>query len=57
LTGHFVWLCPARQTVLGAENQAKPQGQQNYMYGKVNHVRSVEAQHAQDVVLGMFLAS
>jgi hypothetical protein len=27
------------------------------MYGKVNHMPSDEAQQAQDVVLGMFLAS
>jgi hypothetical protein len=27
------------------------------MYGRVNHMRSNEAQQAQDVVLGMFLAS
>jgi hypothetical protein len=27
------------------------------MYGKVNHMTSDEAQQAQDVVLGMFLAS
>jgi hypothetical protein len=27
------------------------------MYGKVNHMTSVKAQQAQDVVLGMFLAS
>jgi hypothetical protein len=27
------------------------------MYGKVNHVTSDEAQQAQDVVLGMFLAN
>jgi hypothetical protein len=27
------------------------------MYGKVNHMASDEAQQAQDVVLGMFLAS
>jgi hypothetical protein len=27
------------------------------MYGKVNHMTSDEAQEAQDVVLGMFLAS
>jgi hypothetical protein len=40
-----------------AGNQAKPQGQQNFMYGKVNHMTSEEAQQAQDVVLGMFLAS
>jgi hypothetical protein len=35
----------------------KPQGQQNFMYGKVNHMTSDEAQQAQDVVLGMFLTS
>jgi hypothetical protein len=39
----------------GARNQAKPQGQQNFMYGRVNHMTSDEAQQAQDVVLGMFL--
>jgi hypothetical protein len=27
------------------------------MYGKVNHMKSHESQQAQDVVLGMFLAS
>jgi hypothetical protein len=37
--------------------QNKPQGQQNFMYGKVNHMTSDEAQQAQDVVLGMFLTS
>jgi hypothetical protein len=35
----------------------KPQGQQNFTYGKVNHMTSDEAQQAQDVVLGTFLAS
>jgi hypothetical protein len=35
----------------------KPQGQQNFMRGRVNHMASEEAQQAQDVVLGMFLAS
>jgi hypothetical protein len=34
-----------------------PQWQQNFMYGKVTHMTSEEAQKAQDVVLGMFLAS
>jgi hypothetical protein len=34
-----------------------PQGQQNFMHGRVNHITSVEAQQAKDVVLGMFLAS
>jgi hypothetical protein len=35
----------------------KPHGQQNFMHGRVNHMTSEEAQQAQDVVLGMFLAS
>jgi hypothetical protein len=38
----------------------KPQGQQNFMRGRVNHMTSEEAQQAPDapdVVLGMFLAS
>jgi hypothetical protein len=35
----------------------KPQGQQNFMHGRVNHMTSEEAQQASDVVLGMFLAS
>jgi hypothetical protein len=35
----------------------KPQGQQNFMHGRVNHMTSDEAQQAPDVVLGMFLAS
>jgi hypothetical protein len=35
----------------------KPQGQQNIMYGKVNHMTNDEAQQAQDIVLGMFFAS
>jgi hypothetical protein len=34
-----------------------PQGQQSFTYGTVNHMTSDEAQQAQDVVLGMFLAS
>jgi hypothetical protein len=53
LTCHFAWQCPTRQAVLGARNQNKPQGQQNFMYGMVNHMTSDEAQQAQDVVLGM----
>jgi hypothetical protein len=57
LTGHFAWQCPARSTAPEAGNQAKPQGQQNLMYGRVNHMTSDEAQQVQDVVLGMFLAS
>jgi hypothetical protein len=57
LTGHFTWQCPTRSIAPGAGNQAKPQGQQNFMYGRVNHMTSDEAQQAQDVVLGMFLTS
>jgi hypothetical protein len=57
LTSHFLWQCATRQAVPGARNQNKPQGQHNFMYGKVNHMTSDKAQQAQDVVLGMFLAS
>jgi hypothetical protein len=48
---------PSRQEVPGIGNQNKPQGQQNFMYGRVNHMTSDEAQQAQDVLLGMFLTS
>jgi hypothetical protein len=57
LTGHFAWHCPTRPVALRVGNNAKPQGQQNFMYGRVNHMTSNEAQQAQDVVLGMFLRS
>jgi hypothetical protein len=57
LTGHFAWQCPTRSTITGAGNQAKPQGQQNFMHGRVNHMTSEEAQQAPDIVLGMFLTS
>jgi hypothetical protein len=57
LTCHFAWQCPTRLATSGAGNQAKPQEQQNFMYGKVNQMTSDETQQAQDVVLGMFLAS
>jgi hypothetical protein len=57
LTGQFAWQCPTRPTAPGVGNQASPQGQQNFMYGKVNHMTSEEAQQAQDVVLGMFHSS
>jgi hypothetical protein len=43
LTGHFAWQCPTRSTAPGAGNQAKSQGQQNFKYGKVNHMTSDEA--------------
>jgi hypothetical protein len=57
LTGHFAWQCPTRSTTPSAGNQVKPQGQQNFMHGRVNHMTSEEAQQALEVVLGMFLAS
>jgi hypothetical protein len=57
LTGHFAWQCPTRSTTPGVGNQEKPQGQQNFMHGRVNHMTSDEAQQAPDVVLGIFLAS
>jgi hypothetical protein len=57
LAGHFAWQCPTQTTTPGAGNQVKPQGQQNFMCGRVNHMTSEEAQQAPDVVLGMFLAS
>jgi hypothetical protein len=57
LSGHFAWQCPTRWAVPRARNQNKPQGLQNFMHGKVNHMTSGEAQQAQDVVLGMFLTS
>jgi hypothetical protein len=57
LTGHFAWQCPTRPAALGVGNQAKPQRQQNFMSGRVNHMTSEEAQQAQDMVLGMFLTS
>ncbi len=57
LTGHFAWQCPTRTTTPGAGNQVKPQGRQDFMRGRVNHMTSEEAQQASDVVLGMFVAS
>jgi hypothetical protein len=57
LTSHFARQCPTRPVVPGSGDQAKPQGQQNFMYGRVNHTIGEEAQQAQDVVLGLFLTS
>jgi hypothetical protein len=57
MSGHLAQQCPNRLSAAGAGSQSRPQGQQNYTYGKVNHVTTKEAQQAQDVVLGMFLAS
>jgi hypothetical protein len=57
INGHLAWQCPNKPPIPGSENQSRPQGQQNYTYDKVSHVTTEEAQQAQDVVLGMFLAS
>jgi hypothetical protein len=57
MSGHLTRQCPNKLSATGARSQLRPKGQQNYTYGKVNHVTTKEAQHAQDVVLGMFLAS
>jgi hypothetical protein len=57
MSGHLTRQCPNKPSATGAGSQLRPQGQQNYTYGKVNHVSTEEAQQAQDVVLGMFLAS
>jgi hypothetical protein len=55
MSGHLTRQCPNKPSTTGAGSQLRPQGQQNYTYGKVNHVTTEEAQQAQDVVLGMFL--
>jgi hypothetical protein len=57
MSGHLARKCPNKLSASGAGSQLRPQGQQNYTYRKVNHVTSEEAQQAQDMVLGMFLAS
>jgi hypothetical protein len=57
MNGHLARQCPNKLSATGAGGQSRPQGQQNYTYSKVNHVTTEEAQHAQDVVLGMFLTS
>jgi hypothetical protein len=57
MSGHLARQCPNKLSATGAGSQLRPQGQQNYTYDKVNHVSTEEAQQAQDVVLGMFLAS
>jgi hypothetical protein len=57
MNGHLAWQCPNKPSAPGAGGQSRPQEQQNYTYGKVNHVTTKEAQHAQDVILGMFFAS
>jgi hypothetical protein len=57
MSGHLAQHCPTKPSATGTGSQLGPQGQQNYTYGKVNHVSTEEVQQAQDVVLGMFLAS
>jgi hypothetical protein len=57
MSGHLTRQCPNKLSATAAGSQSRPQGQQNYTYDKVNHVTTEEAQQAQDVVLGMFLAS
>jgi hypothetical protein len=57
MSGHLARHGPTKPSATGTGGQLRPQGQQNYTYGKVNHVSTEEAQQAQDVVLGMFLAS
>jgi hypothetical protein len=47
--------CPTRQPNQAVSQQQRSQGQQNFTYGKVNHVTVEEAQESQDVVLGIFL--
>jgi hypothetical protein len=57
MNGHLARQCPNKLSATGAGSQSRPQGQQNNTYDKVNHVTTEEAQQAQDVVLGIFLAS
>jgi hypothetical protein len=57
MNGHLARQCPNKMSATGAGGQSRPQGQQNYTYGKVNHVTTEEAQQTQDVVLGILLAS
>jgi hypothetical protein len=53
IPGHLAKNCPTRQLNQGSNQQQRLQGQQNFTYGKVNHVTAEEAQLSQDVVLGM----
>jgi hypothetical protein len=57
MNGHLARQCPNKLSAPGVGGQSRPQGQQNYTYGKINHVTMEEAQQAQDVALGMFLTS
>jgi hypothetical protein len=55
MNGHLAQQCPNKLPTPRSGNQSRPQGQQNYTYGKVNHLTTKEAQQAQGVVLGMSL--
>jgi hypothetical protein len=57
MNGHLAQQSPNKLSTTGAGSQSRPQWQQNYTYGKINHVTTKEAQQAQNVVLGMFLAN
>jgi hypothetical protein len=57
MNGHLTRQCPNKLSAPGVGDQSQPQGQQNYIDGKINHVTTEEAQQTQDVVLGMFIAS
>jgi hypothetical protein len=57
MNGHLTRQCLNKLSATGVGSQSRPQGPQNYTYSKVNHVTTEEAQQAQGVVLGMFLAS
>jgi hypothetical protein len=57
MSGHFARQFPNQQSAPGLGNQSWLQGQQSYTYGMVNHMATEEAHQAQDVVLGVFLAS
>jgi hypothetical protein len=57
MSGHHAQQCPNKLSATRAGSQSRPEGQQNYTYDKVNHVTTEEDQQAQDIVLGMFLAS
>jgi hypothetical protein len=57
MNGHLARQCPNKLSAPGARGQSRPQGQQNYTYGKINHVTTKKAQQAQEIVLGMFLAN
>jgi hypothetical protein len=57
MTGHIGKKCRNKLSISATGNQSRPQAQRNFRYNKVNHGTSEEAQQAQDVILGMFLAS